>query len=204
MLFELLQLRETGRGSGAQHGRFRNHKRLVEILQVVDRRVERRRRVDAHGYRVRQRVQVSDLGEGGHVRAALAAHLGAPGLDVAVLGNGLVGGVGEGKHFGDVGAENGPERQHVLGVGVVAVFGAARKTLGRVGEPAPSEVVGHVLADKVVRVVGVPDEGVALLGRDADYVDDYLGHQSRAGGGVDGEGFVPVWGEEAVDGVFHG
>lgn len=57
---------------------------------------------------------------------------------------------------------------------------------------------------EIVGVVSVADERVALLRRDADNVDDDLGDQSGAGGGVNGEGLVPVRREEAVDGVFHG
>lgn len=54
------------------------------------------------------------------MRAPLA-HFLAPGLDVSILSDGLVRGVGESEHLGDIRSQDGPQDEHVLRVRVVPV-----------------------------------------------------------------------------------
>lgn len=83
------------------------------------------------------------------------------------------------------------ESKYVFGIGVVFVVSVVEFFLC-VGKVMLVEIVGNIVVNEIVCVVGVVDEIVGLVWSYVDDVCYYLGYKIGMSSSIEGEGFVLV------------
>lgn len=171
---------------------------MVVVLQIVDSGVLGAGDVDAHCDCVCELVEGGEGRERRDVCSLFALDLATPVLELHVGRDGRVGGIRRTQHAGHETPEGEPDIFHVARVGVVVKFGGVE--FGE-GKAAGGEIVRDVAADEIEGFVLRTHHLETAFGGESVDVDDDLGDETCSCGGIEGEGFEPVGGEELEYGV---